>query len=285
MTSLQLARPRTTDRAPTHDPAAKARLGAAVLALVVLWPLFWLAEFRPWQLFDGGHLAVMLAFVGGFFPPSLAPGFLALLGRATLETLAIATAGIALAFVIAAPLATIAARSLSVARIGPGPGGRLDLAVRTVARGVLAVLRAIPEVVWALVFVRVFGLGPGAGVLALAVTYGGMLGKVYAEILESGDTRPARALLEAGSPRLAALLYGLVPGAAQELASYTVYRWECAVRASVVMGFVGAGGLGQLMDQSMKMLNGGEASTILLVFLALVIAADALSAVIRRVLA
>jgi phosphonate transport system permease protein len=147
------------------------------------------------------------------------------------------------------------------------------------------VLRAIPEVVWALVFVRALGLGPAAGVLALAITYGGMLGKVYAEILESVDTRPARALLEAGSGRVGALLYGLLPQAAQELASYTVYRWECAVRASVVMGFVGAGGLGQLMDQSMKMLNGGEASTILLVFLLLVLLADALSAALRRLLA
>ena len=70
-----------------------------------------------------------------------------------------------------------------------------------------------------------------------------------------------------------------------KLASYTVYRWECAVRASVVMGFVGAGGLGQLMDQSMKMLNGGEASTILLTFLLLVLLADALSAALRRLLA
>ena len=77
-----------------------------------------------------------------------------------------------------------------------------------------------------------------------------------------------------------------MPGAAQELASYTVYRWECAVRASVVMGFVGAGGLGQLMDQSMKMLNGGEASTILLTFLAARASSPTrMSAVIRRVLA
>ncbi len=132
----------------------------------------------------------------------------------------------------------------------------------------LAVLRGVPELVWALLFVRVFGLGPAAGVLALGITYGGMLGKVYGEILESSDARPARSLLEAGSGRLAALFYGLLPNAAQELVSYTVYRWECAVRASVVMGFVGAGGLGQLMDQSMKMLNGGEAATILLTFLA-----------------
>ncbi len=79
--------------------------------------------------------------------------------------------------------------------------------------------------------------------------------------------------------------YGLLPNTAQELASYTVYRWECAVRASVVMGFVGAGGLGQLMDQSMKMLNGGEASSILLVFLALVLLADLLSSALRRLLA
>ena len=156
--------------------------------------------------------------------------------------------------------------------------------MRAATRGLLTLLRAIPEVVWALIFVRALGLGPGAGVLALAVTYGGMLGKVYTEILESGDTRSARALLEAGSGRLGALFYALVPSTAQELASYTVYRWECAVRASVVMGFVGAGGLGQLMDQSMKMLNGGEASTILLTFLLLVVLADLASAVIRKVL-
>ena len=269
---------------PLRDPAARTRATALVVAVVVLWPLLWLAEFKPWQLFASGNLQVMGNFLAGFLPPSTAPDFLALLWKATLETLAIATAGIALAFVVAVPLAVVATRSLAVSRIGPGPGRSAGAAVRTVTRGLLTVLRAIPEVVWALVFVRALGLGPGAGVLALAVTYGGMLGKVYTEILESGDTRSARALLEAGSPRLGALFYALVPSTAQELASYTVYRWECAVRASVVMGFVGAGGLGQLMDQSMKMLNGGEASTILLTFLALVIVADAMSAVIRRVL-
>jgi phosphonate transport system permease protein len=92
-------------------------------------------------------------------------------------------------------------------------------------------------------------------------------------------------LLEGGSGRIAALVYGLLPNTAQELASYTVYRWECAVRASVVMGFVGAGGLGQLMDQSMKMLAGGEASSILGVFLLLVLLADALSNALRKLLA
>ena len=268
-----------------RDPLARGRLTALVLALLVLWPLLHLAEFRPSALFDGNSLSVMGGFLAGFVPPSFEPGFIALLAKATIETLAMATAGIALAFVIALPLALAMTRSLSVSRIGPGPGRWRGDLLRTFVRGLLTVLRAIPELVWALMLVRAFGLGPAAGVLALAVTYGGMLGKVYAEILESNDTRPARALLEAGSGRIAALCYGLLPGAAQELASYTVYRWECAVRASVVMGFVGAGGLGQLMDQSMKMLNGGEASSILIVFLLLVLLADGLSAMLRKVLA
>ena len=82
-----------------------------------------------------------------------------------------------------------------------------------------------------------------------------------------------------------ALLYGLLPNAASEIVSYTVYRWECAIRASVMMGFVGAGGLGQLMDQAMKLLHGGEAATILIVFLLLVQLADAISARLRKQLA
>jgi phosphonate transport system permease protein len=261
------------------------RLAGWLTALVIAWPMLVLSEFKPWALFGSGNLAVIGGFLAGFFPPEGSPDFLALLVKATLETLAMATAGTALALLIGAPLAFVTTRALSISRIGPGPGRVKAGVVRQAARWLLMVLRAIPEIVWALLFVRALGLGPAAGVLALAITYGGMLGKVYAEILESTDTRPARALLESGSGRLAALCYGLLPNTAQELASYTVYRWECAVRASVVMGFVGAGGLGQLMDQSMKMLNGGEASSILLVFLALVLLADLLSSALRRLLA
>ena len=268
-----------------RDPQARARLTGALLALALLWPVLVAAEFRPWLLWEGANLKVMSGFLGGFLPPSREPEFLGLLLQATLQTLAMATAGTALAFAIAVPLAAASARSLSISRLGPGPGVARGRLARQAVRGLMALLRAMPEVVWALLFVRALGLGPAAGVLALAVTYGGMLAKVYAEILESTDTRPARALLEAGSGRLAALGYGLLPQAAQELVSYTVYRWECAVRASVIMGFVGAGGLGQLMDQSVKMLNGGEASTILLTFLLLVLLADGLSAGLRRLLA
>ena len=271
--------------AEARDPLALRRVTVTLIAIVLLWPLLVLAEFKPWALFDASNLKVMGGFLAGFLPPATSSEFLGLLLRATLETLAMATAGIALALLLALPLAFAMTSALSISRIGPGNGLWRGRTVRMAARSLLMGLRAIPEVVWALLLVHALGLGPAAGVLAIAITYGGMLGKVYAEILESTDTRPARALLEAGSGRLAALCYGLIPGASQELASYTVYRWECAVRASVVMGFVGAGGLGQLMDQSMKMLNGGEASSILFTFLLLVLLADVLSAALRRLLA
>ncbi len=267
-----------------HDPALPGRVTALFLVLLVLCPLLQVAQFKPSVLFDARNFKTMGSFLSGFLPAEFGREFLGYLGRATLETLAIATAGIALALLLALPLALLTTRALAVAEIGPGPGYQRERSLYYLLRALLTVLRGIPELVWALIFVRVFGLGPAAGVLALALTYGGMLAKVYAEILESGDTRPARAILEAGGSRLQALLYGLLPGAAQELSSYTVYRWECAVRASVVMGFVGAGGLGQLMDQAMKMLNGGEAATILLSFLLLVLAADYFSGWLRRCL-
>jgi phosphonate transport system permease protein len=107
---------------------------------------------------------------------------------------------------------------------------------------------------------------------------------VYGDILDSGEAQASQALLRNGSSRLQAFLFGLLPQNAAELTSYTVYRWECAIRSSVVLGFVGAGGLGQELDNSMKMFNGGEVVTMLLVFVALVAFADRVSAGLRKAL-
>jgi len=254
-----------------RDPAARGRLTGALLALALLWPLLQTADVSPAALFDPSNLKVIGHFLAGFLPLETGREFLGFLAQATLETLAIATAGMALAIVLALPLGYLASAA-----------GRERPTLNPLTRSLLTVLRGVPELVWALLFVRIFGLGPAAGVLALGLTYGGMLAKVYAEILESVDAAPAYALRRSGASRPLAILYGLLPQASKELASYTVYRWECAIRASVVMGFVGAGGLGQLMDQAMKMLNGGEAASILLTFMLLVFAADGLSGWLRR---
>ncbi|WP_313314042.1 PhnE/PtxC family ABC transporter permease [Stutzerimonas nitrititolerans] len=265
-----------------RDPAAFPRLLVLVLALALLWPGLKLSELDIGVLFDGSNAETMGVFLSGFWPPEHGSEFLALLLQATLETLAIATAGMALALAVALPCALVATRALSVsALIRGGRPAWWSRAGRWPVRGLLIVLRSVPEIVWALLFVRAVGLGPTAGVLAIAITYAGMLGKVYAEIFESVDPLPARALLGAGASRLQAFFYGVLPQATSEMLSYSVYRWECAIRASVVMGFVGAGGLGQQMDLSMRMFAGGEVASMLLTFLLLVLLADLLSRLLR----
>ncbi len=267
-----------------RDPAWVGRLFALLAIGVVAWPLLVLAEFKPWTLLSPESLRPTLHFLGDFFPPKLEPDFLLLVARETWRTVAIATVGIVLALGWAIPLALIAARPLSISALS-GRMARVPAVVRQAVRWLLMVLRSVPELIWALIFVRVVGLGPTSGVLAIALTYAGMLGKVYADILESSDAQPTQNLLRNGSGRLQAFFYGLLPHSATELTSYTVYRWECAIRSSAVLGFVGAGGLGQQMDASMKMFNGSEVATLLLVFMALVWLADLASSLLRKSLA
>ena len=267
-----------------RDPAWWPRVFWCGAAGVLLWPLMVATEFKPWVLLEASSLRVSGRFIGSFFPPALGAEFLALVARDTWRTVAIATVGITLALVIAVPMTLLSTRVLSISALS-GRMARLPFAARQAVRWLLIVLRSVPELVWALIFVRVVGLGATAGVLAIALTYGGMLGKVYAEILESGEPQATQTLLRNGSGRLQAFFYALLPGSSAELVSYTVYRWECAIRSSVVLGFVGAGGLGQQLDNAMKMFNGGEVATLLLVFMALVALADRVSAWLRKGLA
>ena len=268
---------------PARDPAWLGRIAWLSLGVVLLWPLLVATEFKPWVLVEPGSLRVTGRFLADFLPPAVAPDFLLLVAREAWRTVAIATAGMTLAWLLAVPLTLLSVRALSISALS----GRMATApalARQAVRWLLIVLRSVPELVWALVFVRVVGLGPTAGVLAIGLTYGGMLGKVYAEILESGEQHVSQTLLRNGSSRLQAFCYGLLPQNGAELTSYTVYRWECAIRSSVVLGFVGAGGLGQQMDSAMKMFNGGEVATMLAVFVALVALADRISAGLRRAL-
>ncbi|MBL0920193.1 MAG: ABC transporter permease [Hydrogenophaga sp.] len=270
-------------RAPDRDPAWLQRLFWIGFVLVLLWPLGVATEFKPWVLVEPKNLKITGQFLGTFFPLAYDAEFLHMVARETWRTVAMATTGVALALVLAIPLTLVGTRVLSVSALS-GRMAVLPAVVRHAVRWLLIVLRSVPELVWALVFVRVVGLGPTAGVLAIALTYAGMLGKVYSEILESGEPHATHTLLRNGSGRLQAFLYALLPANAAELTSYTVYRWECAIRSSVVLGFVGAGGLGQQLDNSMKMFNGGEVASMLLVFMVLVALADRTSAYLRKAL-
>lgn len=270
-------------RPELRDPAWRGRVFWALAALLLLWPTLVLSEFKPWVMIEPATLKVTLKFLGDMVPPRVDSGFLLLMAQQTWRTVAIATVGMALALALALPLTLLSVRALSISALS-GRMAVLPAMLRQGVRWLMIVLRSVPELIWALVFVRVVGLGPTSGVLAIALTYAGMLGKVYGEILESGESHATASLLRNGSGRLQAFFYGLLPQNAAELTSYSVYRWECAIRSSAVLGFVGAGGLGQEMDASMKMFNGSEVSTMLLIFMALVWLADQTSAWLRRAL-
>jgi phosphonate transport system permease protein len=275
----------TPTASPLHDPAGRERVLWVIAAIAILVPAGWFAEFNPATLWGDASLRATRQFLASFFPPRLDAEFLQLVAVSTWKTIAIATVGTTLAVLIALPLALVANRQLSISAFAGGRMCAACMAVRSGIRWLLILLRSVPEIVWALLFVRAVGLGDTAGVIAIALTYGGMLGKVYIEIFESNEAQATRALLVNGASRTQAFLYGTLPVCLPELTSYTIYRWECAIRASVVMGFVGAGGLGQQMELSMKMLAGGEVLTMLLVFVGLVFLADAVSGYLRRWLA
>jgi len=266
-----------------RDPAWPRRVSGAIIALLILWPMLEWTEFKIWTLWGPESLKQTGNFLASFFPPALSSEFLLQVALETWRTVAMATVGMTLAILLAIPLALISVRVLSLSALS-GRMSALPTAVREIIRIVLIVLRSVPELIWALIFVRVVGLGPTSGVLAIALTYAGMLGKVYAEILESGDSSSSQALMRNGAGRLQTLFYALLPQNADELTSYTIYRWECAIRSSAVLGFVGAGGLGQMMDASLKMFNGSEVLTILMVFLLLVWCSDMVSAWLRKFL-
>ena len=281
MTAAAIPSQSVSKAAPVRDPAWMSRVFWISLALVMLWPLGVTTEFKPWILLEPDNIKISAKFIASFWPLVYTPEFLEMVARETWRTVAMATAGITLALVLAIPLTLLSTRVISVSALS-GRMARGPYWLRQVVRWLLIFLRSMPELIWALVFVRVVGLGPTAGVLAIALTYAGMLGKVYGEILESGETHATQTLMRNGSGRLQAFFYGLLPTNSAELTSYTVYRWECAIRSSVVLGFVGAGGLGQQLDNSMKMFNGGEVASMLLVFIALVALADKVSAWLRK---
>jgi phosphonate transport system permease protein len=249
------------------------------------------AQIDPALLFGAEGRRHIGAFLIGLFPPELSPGFLRLLIVPTIETVQISIMGTVLAIMIGFPLALLATDRLCFAGIAHEMGGETStwrrLARRSlyrVARLLLNLCRSIPDVVWALMFVRVVGLGPFPGVLAIGVSYGGMLGKIYAEILESSPEGPIEALHALGAGKSALLLFGFLPQVFANMVSYSLYRWECAIRSAAILGLVGAGGLGQQIELSMRMFQYHETSTILLIVFVLVTAVDHLSTVIRKAL-
>jgi phosphonate transport system permease protein len=223
------------------------------------------------MLFGPESMRQMGQFALGFVPPDTSPEFLKRTLAGAAETLAISAVGTLLAALAGALLALPAS-------------GRWSRWLRPAARLILNALRSIPELVWAVFMVLAAGLGPFAGCLALAVHTAGVLGRLFAETLENAPPEPARALRDAGAGATLAFLYGTLPVVMPQFTSYALYRWEYNIRMAAVLGFVGAGGLGQMLYVSLSVFKTHEAATLLIAMIAMVSIVDVLSAWLRRFL-
>lgn len=253
---------------PRPHTGAGPRWVLGLIGLLIV-ASFWSLDLAWSSFFEAGAFAKMGEFIGGFFPPATTPKFLARLGKAALETIAMSALGTVIAAVLALLLAVLAAG-------GPehGPVRRL---VKIVMRLVLNALRSVPELVWAALLVISAGLGPFPGTLALAAHTTGVLGRLFADSFENLPREPSQALRQNGASAFSVFTFATLPLALPQLLSYTLYRWENNIRAATVLGVVGAGGLGQLLYYHLSLFHMEEAAGAVLAMLLLVGLVDLLS--------
>lgn len=205
--------------------------------------------------------------LAAFVPPNLSPRYLVALVPPTIESLAISAGAMTVAFAISLPV------SLAIGTEAPG--------ARALER-FLAAFRAIPDLTLAILCVVVFGLGPGAGMLALALFYTGAVSKMFGDLMRTAPPGPIQALRATGAGRLQIAIYALLPLKASDLLTYGSYEFESAVRASVIVGAVGGGGLGSELVGTLASLDYQRSTTIILILILIVAAIDRGTVLLRR---
>ncbi len=238
----------------------------AVATIAVLWFTALQIGIRPAALVKG--IPFMADFFSRMFPPDL--NHLRLLGDATLETVQIAVWGTLISILLSIPFALLGANNTT-----PHP------IVFHVTRMILNALRAITELVVALMFVAAVGLGPFAGVLAIALHATGMLAKFCAEEIEGVDRGPIEAMQATGAGRMQVILFGIIPQVIPAFISYSIYRFDVSIRAATILGLVGAGGLGFSLIKTMKLFKYHETATCILVIFVIVFISDWVCARVR----
>ena len=251
---------------PRATAVGRSLLATAGLAVVFAWAAR-VVELRPLELLrDAGNIAI---FLRGYLNPSFA--HVGEYGWQCVVTVCIALWGTALAMAIAVPLGLLGARNLA-----PHP------IVYHVARRLMDVLRAVNEFVFALMFVTAVGLGPFAGMLALGIHTGGVLGKLLSETIEAMDPGQAEGVAATGASRLHVIAFGVIPQVMPNFLSYVLLRFESDIRSASVIGMVGGGGIGFYLWDTIRSFNDREAATVILLIVAMVMAVDVVSSRVRR---
>lgn len=255
---------------PGAFPGLSSRLGswsiAAVFAVLTAYCLYRF-DFSPKRLFDGwDQLGVV---VRNMVPPRIGDAPEEILW-ALAETVAMAFLGTLIGAIIAVPLAFMAARNtmpLWLPRFG--------------TRRLLDGFRGVDQMIWALIFVRAVGLGPLAGIMAIAISDIGTLAKLYSESLENIDRKQQEGMRAVGASGLETVRFGLVPQVLPMILSSTLYMFESNTRSATILGVVGAGGIGFQLSDRIRAHQWEEAAFILLLVLITVAVIDAISRYLR----
>ncbi len=270
-------------RMPRRAPRrmSSARLWFLVAMLAVLWAL-WATGVGRRDAVNPGGWTLFARFWRAALHPDLSSEFLQATTRATVTTVAFAVVGTALSVVIGVVGGVLTSETWW--RRGRPRPGRTGGDLRPgwfVGRGLCGLPRGVHEAVWGLFFVSVLGRDPLVGVLAIAIPFGAITAKVYAELIDESARGPYDALRGAGAGRLGALVYGVFPRTLPDLVSYAFYRLECSIRSAVILGMIGAGGLGFLLNLSFQALDYPAMWTLIYALVAISALADGWSAMLR----
>ncbi|MGA9277487.1 phosphonate ABC transporter, permease protein PhnE [Ilumatobacter sp.] len=271
---LEHAAPPSSSREPTplRPPLTRQRVMLRLVAVFFVVATIW-----AWRYIDMsltvvfGGLGDMWNLLERMTPPNFAD-----LDRAielTFETLWMAVIGTALAIALSVPLAFGAARNTT-----PHP------AVMAVCRAIIVATRAIPDLIFAAIFVRAFGIGVLPGILALGLHSIGMVGKLFADAIEQVDPRPRDAVVSVGAGKWQAITTTVVPQAMPSMIATTLYRLDINLRSSTVLGIVGAGGIGFLLQTSLRSLQYDRALGVVIVIFVFITVMEFLSAAVRSTL-
>lgn len=211
----------------------------------------------------------LFSFLKEAFPPSLEN--LDTIGLAMLTTLQMAIVGVVIGVILSVPLALLASRNTSP-----------HIALRWLTRICIATMRTIPDLIWAMIFVIMVGFGPLAGILAIVLDTIGFCARFFSERIEETSKGPAEALLATGARRHEVILGAILPEAMPSFVATSLFAVEKAIRSAVVLGLVGAGGIGVELSASIDLFRYDQACTIILMILLVVIATEQASSLIRK---
>jgi phosphonate transport system permease protein len=254
-------------------PSLAPRRPWGTLGVLALLAVVTVVSSRHTGLEPGEVLAALPAFFAFAAANTWPPDFSGAQGLvlATLLTIEVAFLGTLLATVVSVPLALLCARNLTP-----------HLGVLAAVRAVVMACRAVPDFVFALMFVAALGLGPLPGVLGLAIHSVGMLAKVYAERMEEVDPGPSEALSAMGASRIQMVRVAVLPQVVPSLVANTLYRFDINIRSSIILGVVGAGGIGYELVTALQSLDYQRASSVMIIVLVLVVVVEAVSNRIRK---